>query len=192
MSSHVIPSSAGLSPGSSEELTRALQSLENDSSGAEGRPTEGLGGTDHVKQSVVCFNLAWDLLDLPARTAAQDERMLALGIASLQHWRLRPDVQPRHLATGCWQISRICAARRREEDATRFASMCREASAGEGPFHLGYAHEALARAARLRNDLPAFQTHLEQARAFSTKITADDERALLDADLEQLGREQLP
>ncbi|MCK6576305.1 hypothetical protein L6V77_35095, partial [Myxococcota bacterium] len=96
-----------------------------------------------------CFNAAWDLIEKPSRTAAEDRMMVALNQASLYHWQSRPDCTDEKLSVGYWQASRIQALLGDAPAATRHAEVCFSYSAGLEPFYVGYAYEALARAAAL-------------------------------------------
>ena len=82
----------------------------------------------HKYFAVECFNTAWNLIDRPNRTDAEDEEMLRLGMASVWHWTQRPDCTPENLSVGYWQVSRIYAILRRAEDARRYAQLSLEAS----------------------------------------------------------------
>ena len=64
----------------------------------------------HRYFSAECFNRAWDLIELPARTPEQDRTMLQLGLTSLWHWSQRPDRTP----VG-WRASKPCTYRASKE-----------------------------------------------------------------------------
>ncbi len=59
-------------------------------------------------------------------------------------------------------------------------------SGAQEPFYLGYAHEALARAAIVSADGAKARDHLATADAFAERVTKADDKALLAADLVQL------
>jgi hypothetical protein len=63
----------------------------------------------HRHFSASCFNLAWELIDKPDRTAEDDEQMVRLAQASLWHWTQRSDCTDKNLSIGYWQVSRVCA-----------------------------------------------------------------------------------
>ena len=132
--------------------------------------------------SADCFNRVWTLLEKPDRTPEEGERMISLAHASLAHWRERPDCTARNLSVGCWQVSRAYAVVGQPENARRYGQLCLEFSAGEGPFYLGYAHEALARAGKLSGDASAAH-HLAEALRLAALVTDREERTALEKDL---------
>ncbi|WP_372782808.1 hypothetical protein [Phenylobacterium sp.] len=140
----------------------------------------------HRYFSAWCFNRAWDLIEKPDRTEADDRLMAALSQASIFHWLSRPDCAPKNLSVGYWQASRIEALLGNAEPAMRHAQTCLDYSAGLEPFCLGYAYEALARAARLANDPVAFADYLVRAERLAEQVSGPENRRLLTADLQQL------
>ena len=112
--------------------------------------------------------------------------MVALNQASIYHWLSRPDCEPRHLSVGYWQASRIQAVLRNAVEARRYAEVCLSYSADLPAFFVGYAHEALARAAFLANDADAAERHLEAASKQAEMVGQDDDRELLSKDLEEI------
>jgi hypothetical protein len=133
-----------------------------------------------------CFNRAWDLLEKPDRTAEDERLMVALNQASIYHWLNRPDCEPRHLSVGYWQASRIQAIVGNAAEARRQAEVCLSYSVDLEPFFLGYAHEALARAALVSGDTGAAAKHLTLADELATLVVRDHDRELLVKDLEGL------
>jgi hypothetical protein len=61
-------------------------------------------------------------------------------------------------------------------------------SQDESPFLLGYAHEAMARAARLTEDQEVVRENLERARQILKTLTDPEERQLLEKDLDSIDR----
>jgi len=133
-----------------------------------------------------CFNKAWDLLEKPIRTPEDERLMVALNQASIYHWLNRPDCEPKHLSVGYWQASRIHAVLRNAGEASRYADVCLSYSDDLPPFFLGYAHEALARAALVRNDAAAAAHYLAIATKHAALIGRLEDRELLIKDLEEL------
>ena len=133
-----------------------------------------------------CFNRAWGFLDAAARTPVEDEAMVLAAMASLWHWTRRADRTDRNLSVGHWQVSRVNAVLGRGDEAMRHAERCLAYSGGLAPFYLGYAHEAVARAALAAGDAARAREHLEQARRYAAAVTEDDERAMLEKDLSEL------
>jgi hypothetical protein len=142
--------------------------------------------TAHKYFAAHCFNSAWDLLEKPTRTA-EDERLLAaLNQASIYHWLSRPDCEPKRLSVGFWQASRIQAVLGNAAEARRYAEVCLSYSVDLEPFFLGYAHEALARAAYLADETGSAEAHLKLATAQAALVGRKEDRELLLKDLQDL------
>lgn len=142
----------------------------------------------HRYFSTHCFNRAWDLIDQEERTPAEEDEMLNLSLASLWHWTQRPDCTNKELSLGYWQVSRIYAITGRADNAVWYAERCLEVTedAELPPFYLGYAYEALARAAMAgRNKRQAIE-YINQARAQAQQETNDEDKQLLLDDLETI------
>ena len=132
-----------------------------------------------------CFNKAWDLIDKKHRSAAEDQQMLALSMASAWHWTQRADCTAQNLSIAYWQISRVYALLQQAGDARRYGQMALEQSRVDGVelFYLGYAYEALARAEMVAGDRAAMVTYLAEVRAVSERITDAEARKMLLDDL---------
>lgn len=146
------------------------------------QPTFDIEAAHHYF-STECFNRAWDLIDQEERTPAEEDEMLNLSIASLWHWTQRPDCTNKQLSLGFWQVSRIYAITGRPENATWYAERCLEVTedAGLPPFYLGYAYEALARAAMAGRDKRQAMEYIAQARVLAQRETnEEDKQSLLD------------
>lgn len=133
-----------------------------------------------------CFNCAWDLIEKKDRTAEDDQLMVALNQASIYHWLQRPDCSNRELSVGFWQASRIQSLLGNALEARRQAEVCLAYSGELEPFYVGYAHEALARAARIAGDQALARAHKEEAKKLAGAVTEKDERNLLLKDLESI------
>ena len=133
-----------------------------------------------------CFNKAWDLIEKPERTAEEDRLMVALNQASVFHWLNRPDCTSENLSVGFWQASRIQALLGRAAEAQRHAETCLSYSQDLEPFYLGYAYEALARAAFLGQDSAKATEHLKKARSHAARIEKKDHQTMLLKDLDSL------
>ena len=140
----------------------------------------------HRHFSAWCFNQAWDLIEKPDRSEADDRLMVALNQASIFHWLNRPDCAAKNLSIGYWQASRIQALLGNASEAMRHAHTCLSYSDGLEPFHLGYAYEASARAAGLAGDARVLAGYLGQARALAEQVSDAADRQLLMADLQTL------
>jgi hypothetical protein len=143
----------------------------------------------HKYFSAECFNRAWDLIDKSERTPAEDEEMIQLSLTSIWHWTQRPDCTPQNLSVGYWQASRIYALLGRVRLARHYGQLSLEAiqKAGDLPFYLGYAYEALARAEWLADDSTKMAEYLALARKAAKRVPDPDAQAALIADLESIG-----
>lgn len=130
-----------------------------------------------------CFNAAWDLIDKPSRTPEEDRLMVALNQASIYHWQNRSDCTNENLSVGYWQASRIQALLGNAAEATRHAQVCLGYSAGLDPFYVGYAYEALARAASLGGNPQTAAEQLLLAQAQAQLVKNAEHRAMLVNDL---------
>lgn len=133
-----------------------------------------------------CFNRTWELLDQADRTPEDDEAMIACCLASLWHWQQRPDVSRRNLSIGYWQVSRVYAVLGQAQNAWRYGELCLRISEGEEPFYVGYAYEALARAAQLAGDANLTQQYLRHAEELAAHLPEGEEREMLVQDLRNL------
>lgn len=136
--------------------------------------------------SVECFNRAWDLIEKDPRSPEEDERMLMLSHASLWHWMEREDCTARNLSIGHWQLSRVHALLGQSGNSTRHAELSLQHGVNEPPFYIGYAHEALARAAMVAGDRERMIRHQDQAKRHAEQVEEADERSLLEKDLESI------
>jgi hypothetical protein len=132
------------------------------------------------------FNRAWDFIEKPNRTPDDDEQMIGLAQASLCHWRERPDLTERNLSVGYWQISRVYVLAGRPDEARRYGELSLRHAAGEPPFYAAYAHEAIARAARMTDDRVVWVEHFAKARLLQAQVTDPAEREALERDLADL------
>jgi hypothetical protein len=140
----------------------------------------------HRHFAPVCFNRAWELIEKTDRISTENDEMLLAAMASLWHWSQREDCQPRNLAVGYWQVSRVQSALGNGIEARRFAARSAMHAANEPPFFMAYAHEALARAGRALKDETAVQRHLVEAKRLLADVTDPHERELLETDLATL------
>jgi hypothetical protein len=140
----------------------------------------------HRHFSADCFNRTWELIDKPDRTPADNEQMLLLAYASLWHWTQRPDCTPRNLSVGYWLLSRVYSLLGVPKPARYFGELSLQHAEHEPPFYIGYAHEALARAALVAGDRLALARHFDLARKLAADVEDAEDRALLDGDLKSL------
>jgi hypothetical protein len=142
----------------------------------------------HKYFSANLYNKAWDLIDKEQRTPEDDEQMIRLSHASHFHWTQRPDYTTTSASIGYWQTSRIYAILDQAENAMRYGNLCLEASQAEGvpPFFLGYAYEALARAAAVSGNRQEMDDYLDKAKDTAKHIEKVDERKMLVDDLQTI------
>ncbi len=140
----------------------------------------------HRHFSGECFNGAWSLIDKSHRTPAEDEMMMLLASTSLWHWAQRGDCTDRHRSIGHWQLSRVHALAGQAEGAMRHAQRSLEYAAQLPPFYVGYAHEAIVRAALLHADQAMVEAHLALADVCLSAIQDPTERKMLADDFTSL------
>lgn len=135
----------------------------------------------------VAFNRTWELLDKSELTSEEEEEMLSATFAQRYHWYEVGDA--RNWAIADWQVSRVAAVLGYADLARRFGIRSLEVARthGLGPFLEGFAHEAIARAAAVVDDVETFTEQVSLARAMAGAIDDDDERETLEADLEEMG-----
>lgn len=130
------------------------------------------------------FNRTWELMDRPSLTSDEVDEMMASAFAQWAHWHRVGDARNRAIAD--WQVSRAAVRAGHPDLARRFAERCLRAAADLDPFVAGFAHEALARAAALVDDVDSFTDHMEAARRLLPAIDDPEERAVLEADLDEM------
>lgn len=140
----------------------------------------------HRLFSATCFNRVWEGLEAKQRTPEEDEILIACCLASLWHWSQRPDCTRRNLSIGYWQASRVYAVLGQAENSLRYGELCLQISAGQEPFYLGYAYEALARASALVGDESLRQKYVNCAMELAAEVPHDEEREALLNDLADL------
>lgn len=134
------------------------------------------------------FNHTWELMDRGDMTEDEIDEMLSSAFAQRAHWYQVGDARNRAIAD--WQVSRAAVRAGFPHLAARFAERSLRVSADLDPFVIGFAHEAIARAAALVDDLATFELHLQAARDLVPEIEDDEERMALAADLDEMtGRE---
>ncbi|MCI0543233.1 MAG: hypothetical protein L0Z49_02165 [Actinobacteria bacterium] len=132
------------------------------------------------------FNRAWELLDAGSLTREEEEEMLAAAFAQRHHWYAVGDA--RNWAIADWQVSRVAAVLGYADLAARFGERSLEIATEHGldAFVVGFAHEAIARAAAEVDDIETFTEHLELAKAMLAEVDDPEERETLEADLAEM------
>jgi hypothetical protein len=141
---------------------------------------------DHRALAVSLFNRTWELLDQEDRAAEDDAEMMTAAFASRYHWLRVGD--PRNFSVSDWQVSRVAAVLGYVELAVDYGERALKTAtaAALGPFYVAYAHEAVARAARLAGDHTRKEKHLGLAYELLEQVDQASERDLLAPDLEEL------
>ena len=144
----------------------------------------------HKHFSVQCFNGAWALLDKEERNADEDGLLRETAHASLYHWLKRADCEASNVSIGLWQVSRVHAVLGEGKLALHYAAECVRVSELQklSPFYRGYGYEAEARAALLIGDGGRAADALRVAQECAQEVENEEERGLLEADLETLAR----
>jgi hypothetical protein len=139
--------------------------------------------TWHRKQAASLFNLTWDYMEKEDRSPEEDDTMINASHASRYHWQLVGDAK--NLSVGEWQLSRVYSILGRAEPAQYHAKRCLcVTEAGDcSPFHVAYAHEAMARSAKVAGDSEAAARHVALAREAAKGIKTQEDRKLVEADL---------
>jgi hypothetical protein len=140
----------------------------------------------HRHFSVSCFNGVWSYLEKPDRTRGEDDLMREMAHASLYHWFKRDDCEDWKKSIGFWQLSRVYAVLNNGAEARYYAERCLEVSSGLPPYYIGYGHEALARASKILGERVECQNQLMLAQDACGKVSEEQDRKLLAADLEAL------
>jgi hypothetical protein len=133
-----------------------------------------------------CFNETWTLIDKVGRSADDNRMMVATCYASIWHWGQRPECTAKNLSIGYWQLSRVYALIGDGSAAADAGRVCLAHSRDLEPFYLGYAHEALARAAATRGDDAMRADHLGAARAQAEAVADPEWRLMLEKDLDTI------
>jgi hypothetical protein len=138
---------------------------------------------DHRALGIRLFNQTSTYLEKESRTVDEDDLMLLSANASAYHWRQVGT--PANFARSEWQMSRVYSVLGRTEPALHHARRCLQICQdnGIGDWDLGFAYEALARAAAVAGDRDAAQAWTDQAYEAATDIAEDEDRDLLLTDL---------
>jgi hypothetical protein len=132
------------------------------------------------------FNRVWEILDQDDRDEDTNEEMLHCAHASRYHWGQVGE--PVNWARGEWQCSRVYSMLGRAEPALHHARRCLQLAQEYdlGPFDIGTAHEAVARAARVADLADHAALHAQLALAAAEKLTDPEERQVLLSDIASL------
>ena len=140
----------------------------------------------HHHFAAACFNATWDLLLSQDLSPHEDRQLILTAMASLYHWTQREDCTDQNYSIGYWQISRVHAVLGMGAEARRYGELSLAYSGGLEPFYQGYAHEALARAAVVLDNLGRAIEHAAEARALAAEVANPETRKWLTDELEQI------
>ena len=140
----------------------------------------------HKKTAVTLFNGVWDLMEKETRSQQETDAMIHMAHASRYHWEQAGNAL--NLSRGEWQISRVYAILRRAEPALYHAHRNLEICLSNEirDFDLAYAYEALARAYLTAGDGTKYSEYMETAILAAGQIEKEENRTLLENDLNQL------
>lgn len=146
-------------------------------------PTTADLDTWHRTFAPRAFNQTWSLLDIEEPTREEEETMLASTFAQRFHWY---EVgSPRNRAIADWQVSRVASVLGYSDLALRFGerslAICLDNDLDA--FVTGFAHEAIARAAAVVDDIDTFTEHLEAAKEKLLEVEDPEDSDILEADL---------
>ncbi|MCU0506614.1 MAG: helix-turn-helix domain-containing protein [Chloroflexi bacterium] len=149
-------------------------------------PDPALDAATERALAVDLFNRVWSLLETPDRTPAQVDEMIHAAHASRHHWAAVGTAA--NLARGEWQCSRVYATLGRGEPALWHARRCvailEESAIADWDIAAGY--EAMARACAIAGDLAAARAWAARAQAACDAIEEDEDRRIVQADLDGL------
>lgn len=144
-------------------------------------------GTEHRILGVNYFNAAWELIDLPERTPAQDRDMVTLAFASRQHWH-EAGGTAENLAVSDWQVAHAASLAGWPDVALAFARAAveRAESADVPTWLVASAYEGLARAHAAAGDRPSYDAEAQRCRELLAQVTDEEDRALVQRQLDAI------
>ncbi len=150
-------------------------------------PPPGLDAATRRALAAGLFNQTWRLLELPSRSAAQDDEMIHTAHASRYHWgEVGVAV---NLGRGEWLCSRVYAVLGRVEPALYHARRCvelTESNPERDDWDLAAAYEAMARAQLVAGDLVRAADWKARAQAALADIAEAEDRSQIEHDLDSL------
>ena len=151
-------------------------------------PPPELDPETHRALGAGLFNRTWDLLEIEARTPAQDDDLVDTAHASAWHWRRVGNAA--NEARGHWLCARVYAVLGRGEAAVHHARRASEvlAAGGEGieDWDAAAAAEAMARALAVSGDHGGAATWKARAASALAGVADARDRAVIEADLATL------
>jgi uncharacterized protein YndB with AHSA1/START domain len=135
----------------------------------------------HRTLAIEANNATHKLLDLPDRSADDNDRMIHQAHAAAHHWRIAGTIE--NWARAEYMCSRVYSFVGRAEPALHHAQQCMDfvQRAELVDWDLAYAHEALARALACNGQLD--EARLERQKASDIAVTDPEDKSLVDADI---------
>ena len=145
---------------------------------------------NHRDVAVELYNAAWELLDSPDRTVAQDDEVLTLAFASRYHWGEAEEEGGggEQLAIGDWFIGHVAAHLGLSALAVRFSgrALDRVEALGTGGWLLASAYEGMARAHACAGDAEGRARYTALAEAALDGIADPEEREVIEDQLRSI------
>lgn len=137
----------------------------------------------HRAFATAAFNGAWELIDLPERTAEQDRRMLVLAFAARWHWgEIGTD---ENVAISDWQVAHVASLAGETALAMSFARSAYDLarSATLPDWLRASTAEGLARACAVGGDREGYDRYAAEARELLATVESDEDRDLIESQL---------
>ncbi|GAB2480667.1 MerR family transcriptional regulator [Jatrophihabitans fulvus] len=172
-------------------IRRALHSLDHLLDDERGLPMAlqadvAVPADDERQLAIALFNDTWTLLEQERRSPEEDDRLIHLAHASRLHWDNVGDDQNRLI--GEWQIARVYCALGRSETAVFHArrSVDYAGRAGIDTWAVASAHEGLARALAVADDMDAARDARDRALSILADVPDPEDRKIVSADIDTL------
>ena len=141
----------------------------------------------HREIAVETYNAAWDLVDSPTRTIAEEDEALRLAFTSRYHWE-RAGGGEEQLATGDWFIGHVASHLGLPELALRFSARAldRVQAAGIEGWLLASAYEGMARANAVAGNREERERYTALSEATLDTVEDPDEREVIEDQLHSI------
>jgi hypothetical protein len=141
---------------------------------------------EYINLAQQLFDNVRELLEKPNRTEEENYLMVHMAHTSLYHWM--DNGTPNNIYRGEWQISRVYTVLNNFDSSLyhgkRALKLCEEN--GFTGIDLAYAYEALSRANLIKENRSQSLIYLELALNEAAKITDQDSKELVLADLREI------
>jgi hypothetical protein len=145
----------------------------------------------HRRLGIALFNRVWALLDLETRPPEMDDELVHAAHASCYHWsQAGADATPDKLVIGEWQCARVYSTLGRAEPALFHAHRAMTRCEGHiiDDWLLASVHEGLARASHVAGDGAERDRWLASSRGLLESVEDDEDRAVVQADIDEVER----